>query len=432
MRIVSAAISSALLGLAFASVARWGGAKSWAAGIALATTPMELFLTGVVNPMAVEIAAATSAWVAGLLLAWGTERTPRTSLVTIFGISSTTAVLAAPLGPLWVGIMTLFVFALAPAARRRTLVRSVAVRRIATFVGAALVVGAGWDAAFGVVGDPQTSTVVRSGGSAVPRVLVASAHEVGYMVQQMIGVLGANDTVLPNGVYFTWLAATGALVFSALAWAPGRQRAGVAASAALVSLVPILIVAVQAGMGGRTTVTGAGMLPLAVALPLVAGAALARGVADSDGAVERIGHRLVGRVASVIGMAVVACDATAFVAVYRRFSVGTSGPLDPFASVPGGWQPPVPGVLLSLTSIAAATAVVAWLAFVSPPRGWEQLIRRRRGALAGEAAGIDPERSDHGWNETARPPGERSTQAPTGAADQPSVGEIVSGDSPCG
>ncbi len=368
MRLLSSATAAALLGLAFASLAGWARSKSWAAGLGLAMTPMELFLMGVVSPLGVEVAAATAAWVSGLLVVWEVRRQPPAALATVFAASAGVLALSTPLGPVWVAIMLPFLVLLTPPSRLRLLAGAPVVRRAIGFVGAAVVLGAAWDAVFPAGSSPHVTGTVRISGTA-PAKFVESAHQVGYMLSQMIGVLGPSDTVLPNGVYFTWLAATGAVVFSALAWAPARQRMGVAASAALASVVPILVVMVQAGGGGRVTITGADVLPVVIGLPLVAGAALAKGVSEREDAVQGIGPSLVGRLTSAVLTALVACDATAFVATYRRFSVGTAGPLDPLASVRQGWQPAIGGLLLTVLSFVAVTGVMYWLVFVCPPEG---------------------------------------------------------------
>ena len=68
MRLVSAVITAALLASAITAVHRSAAPLLLGVGLAVAVTPMVLFLGGLVNPSGPEIAAALAFWVCSLVL----------------------------------------------------------------------------------------------------------------------------------------------------------------------------------------------------------------------------------------------------------------------------------------------------------------------------------------------------------------------------
>ncbi len=101
-RLVSGALAAAMLALAVTSVRRCRGAPLLAGGVALAITPMALYLAAVVSPSGLEIASAISAWTAAMALASQRPSDLSASVVGALGISLSVLILTRALAPLWV------------------------------------------------------------------------------------------------------------------------------------------------------------------------------------------------------------------------------------------------------------------------------------------------------------------------------------------
>lgn len=67
-RLVTAAAVAALLAAAYAAAVTWRPSRLLVPAVALAASPMLLYLAGAVNPQPLEIAAAIATWVPALLL----------------------------------------------------------------------------------------------------------------------------------------------------------------------------------------------------------------------------------------------------------------------------------------------------------------------------------------------------------------------------
>ncbi len=374
MRVMSTVVQSLLLGLAVACVGVWGRSEIWAAGLALAMTPMVLFLEGTVDPNGMEIAAAIAAWTAGMLAVWEVPGEPPRALLRALGGSAAVLAVTRGASPLWVAVLGLFLVAVAPPRRRRQLLASKAARRQMVLVVAAGIGGTIWTVVAHAVAITPVGPKPPPSAS-VAQVLLLSAQHLGFMVSQMIGVLGWVDSELPSALYDVWIGLVGLLLFLVWAASPRRQARSVAGVLALGVVVPTLMIFSHARADG-ISLQGRDVLPLEVAVPIVAAAAVSsrRRVARASPAVApgpgqttdvTLGRWAVRRLAKVVLGATAICDMTALFAMYRRFSVGEAGPVDPFVHVRNGWQAPVSGPLVNVAYFALVVVLMAWLWRVS-------------------------------------------------------------------
>ena len=345
-RLVSGALSAAMLALAAVSLARCKGAPLLGAGLALATTPMVLYLAAVLNPNGLEISSAVSAWVAGLALASAPDSEMAAPSVSTLGFSVAVLVLARPLAPLWAAAIVVAVALVGMASPWRELLGRRATQVWLGTCGAALAAAAAWD----LYADP----FLTEPGSPIPPhtsetgVVVLAIERLDLLVSSSIGFFGWLDTPSPEAVIVTWLAVLGLLFLAGASLARAR---GVVALVGLLTawvVVPVAAAVLEARSEGILG-QGRDYLALAVGIPLVAGAVAGERFADRARAL---------RLVSIVVGLLAAGQLADFYAALRRYAVGLAGPLDAFSKAPGGWQPPVPGLVL-LVVFAMAMAAFA-------------------------------------------------------------------------
>lgn len=293
-------------------------------GLAVAITPMVVFTSATVSASSTEIAAGVAAFGAVLHLAYGGART-RLAWVSL-AVGGATLAVSRTLGPLWVVIVLATGVSLLRWAPARELVRRS--RRWAFPAGAvvalACAVGLGWQVAI----QPRPSLSLHAVGLA----FLHGFDGISASLQQEIGVFGWLDTSQVGLSYIIWGAIVWSLVTLALVLGSRRERLTLGVLVAVnMLLTPVLYAVVAAPAGGG--VQGRWLLPVAVAVPLLAGAVVARNARISD------------RATNALSVAVVATAAVVqFLAFYqngRRYAVGPSGALLYFRSSlwipPGGW-----------------------------------------------------------------------------------------------
>ena len=334
MRLVSVVLSAALLASAFAS-ARESAKPALPFGVALAVTPMVLFLAGSVNSSSMEVAAAIGFWAAlTCLLLTDREATPRQCSRLV--VAGGALILARPLSPLWAVLIVAAVVALAEKGQVRRVIRQIPVRRSLALLGAFRMVGVGWIVARDTIGGIATNHA--DAGHGLVTNMQLSLGKVTDQVLQMIGVFGWADTFSPSFVYMAWLIGVGMLSLLALTSVPLR-RALVLVGMAVVSLaLPAVLEALSSqsrgfGWFGRYT------LPLAVGVPIVA-------AAMANASLERLGRRLGWMICAMMSVAHI----LAFVFAMRRYTVGIH-----FFG-PSQWSPPVPALALAGAFASAAVA----------------------------------------------------------------------------
>jgi len=225
MRLLSALICCAFLASAFESAASSNWSRLGVFAVAVAVTPMVAFLSGTVNPNSVEIAAALSLWVSGLLLVTDDRLTTSRRLMARVGISGAVLVQMRGLSPLW---LVLIVGSLLAVADRRV-IASIRRNHLAwawsATVGASTAFALWWltnyDALAVVpVSVPRPDTPLTSQ-------IEVNLGKIDLLVRQMIGVVGWLDTQAPSLTYYIWLALVAVSLGAGLALGARRGARGV-------------------------------------------------------------------------------------------------------------------------------------------------------------------------------------------------------------
>ncbi len=343
-RLASGALSAAMLALAITSLRRCRGAPLLAAGLAVAITPMVLYLAAVINPSGLEIASAISAWTAAMALASQRPSDLSASAVAALGVSVSVLVLTRALAPLWVLFILAAFVGVGAASPVRDLLRK---RYVQGWLAVCVAAGA-----FSVAWDLLANPFLTEPGSPLPRgvteggIFQLALERLDLLVTSSIGQFGWLDAPSPYLVIVLWLGALGAVVLVGTCLARRRAAAvvvGTAVAWVAVPIVTIMSTANQEGILGQ----GRDFMGLAVGIPIVA--AVIAGERFSD-------HRATLRLTSVVIILLTACQVIDFYAALRRYTVGTKGPLDAFSSVAGGWDAPIPAVALVIVFVAAMVA----------------------------------------------------------------------------
>ncbi|HKN40526.1 MAG TPA: DUF2142 domain-containing protein, partial [Acidimicrobiia bacterium] len=359
------------------------------AGIALAVTPMALFLAGSLSPSAEEVAGGVC-FAAGLLAVLRDRPPPARAWV---AVAAGGVVLAASrsLGPYFVvvvaGVMVV-AFGVKQAWRR---VRGawVAAAVATVLIGAACLANLVWEAT------QQPHTVWRL--SLLEHLKWGRLPSLG---QEMVGVFGWLEFKLPHPTYWIWGILT--LVLVGLAVAVGRWRERVALVGMVVG-VGLLGLAFHAVLPVETgfDVQGRYLLPIAVAIPLIAAEVLVRRRA-------RLPARALGAFALTAAAVTAFLQGLAWYVNAHRYAVGTSGPRWFLGraewSPPGGWL-----VWIVLAGVGTAClGLGGWLA--AAPRTLSPRARRTGSGPVptGELPSERPDSPAAGEYAPAGPPGGRS------------------------
>jgi hypothetical protein len=309
-------------------------------GFVLAVTPTVLWLAGSINPSAVEISAAIC-FTSGLLVvtrpappAW-----PAWAAVMAGGLllASTRA-----LGPYFVGAIALLVLlargrAVIDIVRRQT--------RLAAVAAGVVVVGLGlnvvWEQRYQPHLDVTPGALSHWHWERLPS-----------LGREMVGVFGWLEWHMPNPVFYFWGLLLLILIGVAIWRGAWFERLAVVAAAALTIAVSLSLHSILPAQTGYD-VYGRYVLPLAVALPLIAADVVVRRARRAD-------RRPLMFVASATALAVAVIQGFAWFINARRFAVGTSGPRWFLShaqwSPPGGWAIWVAITFAGTAALALAAA----------------------------------------------------------------------------
>ena len=351
-RLATALMASACIATAFGDMDRLGS-RLGRVGVAVATTPTVFFLSGVVNPSALEIVAALATWTSGLVLlheAAHAESTGRSA--GRFVLAASVLLLSRQLAPLWLAVAAVVIvvgYCGRPAAR--SLWGS---RRVRTGAGAVAVAGAFQLWWIFTVWKPKGDRTVRLDDAQGVITRLSIGRLTGEF-RQMIGVFGWLDTPSPELTYLLWTTAVGALVLLGFACSSRRQRWALGLLMLAVVALPVLIEVRQAPEYGLSW-QGRYTLPIAVGVPLLAGVAAEGWWRDRGISTVSLARMVVG----CVGVAHVA----AFWQHLRRYTVGANGRLLFFRSPL--WHAPVASWLLLggyIVGIAAYLMVTTGVPF---------------------------------------------------------------------
>jgi hypothetical protein len=257
-RLVSLLLCAGLLGVAFAVTrGRWV-----LVGLLAALSPMTLFLAATFNPSGVEISAGIAFAAVTVALA---SRTPSRLVWWAFLASGALLAVSRPVGFVWV-VMDIALLAglIGPRAfahlfgDRPGILSRVALGGVAL----AAVSTVAWESAIGHSPHSSWSQAWHEIGK--------SAHQLQAIVNQFVGNFGWVDSPMPHVAMLLALSAYGALIVVALALAGWRGRLSLLAFAA-VTIVVAFVLDAAAQLPFGFGVQARYVMPVAVALPILAG-----------------------------------------------------------------------------------------------------------------------------------------------------------------
>lgn len=293
-------------------------------GLVAAVTPMVIFTGAIVNPSGPEIASAV-AFVAGLLRVTRDGRSPAWVWGALAVSGAALAVSRSP-GPMWLVFDCLAVIVVMGYGRARAIVRDA--RRPALLTTAVIVVAslasAAWQATYG----PPSSVGVRDFAHAIPHAL----DILGSLLDAEVGLFGWLDSAMPGWAVLAWQALVVAILATALLVGDRYRRCTLVA-------VTIACLGVSAGYAasyrvitGVQDAQGRHLLPIAVAVPLIAGEIVHR---NREKLRMLDAHRLFVPVAFTAG----ALHLVAWYWNARRHGQGIYGSYNLFESP--AWSPPL-------------------------------------------------------------------------------------------
>ncbi len=364
MRLISAALCSALLATAFCAASRSRSPLALL-GVAVAVTPMVIYLAGVVNPGGFEISAAVCVFCTGFTVFGNPHLRRSRFLLGWLALSSGILVQTRGLSPLFLAISLATLLALFGFKPLRDALRSDVGKAGAAFVGACSVFALVW---FGLVNSLDVMT--QSGGPSPARgipLLVDSFQHFFSIVPQMIGVFGDVDTPSPVFVFAIWYAALVLVVGVGLTRGKARSLGILVAITAVGVGLPVLVTALEAprlGFIGQ----GRDWLPLEVLLPMVAAYAAGQTTNTRPGNaplaarhISEAQRRLLipgAVVTAIAGLGI--AQVAALVELLHRYRNGLGHPLNFFGPAP--WNPPVPAAALIAVAVVLTALACTWLA----------------------------------------------------------------------
>jgi hypothetical protein len=360
MQAASVVLCSIFLALAVATARMWSSSALMVPAIAVAATPMALFLSSSVNPSGLEVAASVAMWTAATVLVAEHLASPPKALVAVLAASTGALVWTRPTALVW---PVMVVAVLAPAAWGRLQPGVLLRADILTSAGGFAITALG--AVLWVVLAGATSVLKNF----VPLPATSSFHQVvsfviGHfpsLLAQGVGNFGWLDTPVPRFVLAAWALLGAALVAVAIVHGSrvhGSKRTLASLLIAVltsffVPVVSLVAVAHSYGYAGQ----GRYFLAIWAGVPLVAVGLVGAGTA----------RRWARPLTIATGVLVASGQAVAFYWALRRYIVGIPGPLiwsENRASGRPQWHPPVPGWWL--LGIFVALSVVYGVAISRP------------------------------------------------------------------
>ncbi len=273
MRVVSAALSSLFVAAAVAVSICYAKSPLILLGVAIGSTPLLMFLAGVVNPAGLEAAAAVATWTSGVVMLRQYRGRPPKELVTIFILSAVIFELIRGLSPFWLFltavVLTISVSptTLANLLRYRYAKRGAAI--ILLFGGCAVA----WIFSFNTLNLYSRTKVSYSMGEM--KILEIALGRSMQFIHQIIGVFGWNDTSSPFGSYLIYICIVATLILLALLLGERHDVYALASLIAMVILMPILISSSQVHTIGFSW-SGRDSLPIAVGIPILSAETISR------------------------------------------------------------------------------------------------------------------------------------------------------------
>lgn len=352
-RAAMAALCLALLIAAGFLLTNGRGGRAALVGLVLCLSPMVLFLVGELAASGPEVAASVCLMAAALALTRDDGPALPAAVWAALAASALVLTTSRSVGPVWLVVLLAVVVALRGPRVALEVARSH--RRAAAMTAAVSAVGVVATVVWRVIVEPKPAVRV----SDVVGGLWPGLRQVPSVLAQGIGSFGWFDVDMPWPLYAVWAVLVVALVGLALTVGSARERGVLVALVALEVVGTVVFFAVVI----RPTspdfkMQGRYVLPLLVALPLVAGEVL-------GGHPRRVASVLRDRVSTVFPVATVAAVAVhglAWVANARYYQDGAVFRRE----YPARWEPWGGWPLWAL--VAAGAVALAWLALVAGGR----------------------------------------------------------------
>jgi Predicted membrane protein (DUF2142) len=381
MRAMSALVVALLLGLAFAAVTTWGRSSMLLVGLTVTITPTVLYLGGVVNPSAMEIAGGVLLWAALAVMVFHRADDPPRGLVASAVVG---AVALCASRPLSTGFFVLIVGSIA-LFRPRTCRALLRLRRVQ--IGAVVsLAGAFVSGMFVLFARSYKVEEFRL----TPQTTFGYVSEVigrgGRSLRQVIGSFGSPNFSVPEPVLGVWLVAGFGIIAVALLLARRRDALVLVGLVAFLGFIlPFVIVYSHIKTDGVVW-QGRYSLPLIAGFPIVSGLLIGERYPAALSALRR-------RIGFVVLPALCFGWVTAFYWVLRRYTVSlSSNATDAFAHDVNYWPPPVPAIAIFAVLTLATVAFATWIFFEG------SLADRRR------AGPHHPRVSNHAIRSSTSPP----------------------------
>lgn len=360
MRIASALVVSGFLALSAALVCTWRRRTLPLIGLAVATTPMVLFLGGTVNPNSLEITATLAAFTGMLTIVRERQSSIVRSAVIVLAGAAVAGNMRG-LSVLWLVVALLVPLVLLRGSELLALLRRRPVQVAIAGSALAFIAAAVWlfstNSLGAAVDDPITETITPGVGAPWYYGAWWTFQATLDYLQGAIGIFGWLDTPAPLFVFAVWATLMGGLLVLAVVLLRGRALVFAALLVGATVALPPIMQAVYITDGGIIW-QGRYILPVLVCAAL----GLATMLADVLPSPAGTWHRLV----VVVAVLWSAAQLHAFATALRRYTVGLDASwADMLTSA--DWAPPG-GLALSLVGFALVAASAPVLAAVAVRR----------------------------------------------------------------
>jgi hypothetical protein len=344
MRIISGALTAWFLAWACTSAARSARPRFAVSIVVFAATPMVSFLGGSVNPNGLEIAAAISAWVNGILLLTTKTTGDRALFLRRAAISMMAFTLTRGLSPLWLAVLvTTLVIAFARREHFAWL-RTKAWKWPAA-VCAAAVAGGVWT----IAAKTLTLNVNKERGDAGywegMGVLWAGGDRIQFYLQGTIGIFGWLDAWMPRVSQMPWMTCALVIVFTTLRYGSSRLRYAFALLLTCVVALPFLIEAANYNTSGL-------VWQPRYTMPISLGLMLLCGIALSSSQTWQPSMRIQRRTSIVLCITALWTNVAGLLYALGRTMTGNES----FA-FSGNWAPPLPVAVLAVVQLGVFAAL---------------------------------------------------------------------------
>jgi hypothetical protein len=372
-RMISAALSAAMLAWAFVTLIRWSRYGLMLAALLACASPMLAHLAGSINPNSLEIAAGIAMFSGAIPLLVGRPERSFKPLVWLTGVSAVLLASLRALGPLWLlaGLSAL----LLPQSRTylRLLWSHRLVKAWTIAIGGSLAFAVAWTIGMKTGDVPMPSDGGFRYGYAQAILIYFDSWD--NYLRGLVGVAGWFDVFMPNPFYWAWICAVASLVILALAVSGWQERWRFFVIFLGGVIAPGVLQVIEVKSTGFIS-QGRYMMPLLVAVPLLAAFIVERGVLTA-----KLSHSMTKLFCVLLLPSHLVLLVYAMVRWQRGMKyMHVPSYLNPLA---GTWHPQT-GSLLPLLIMVVGMAVVGWVFWRAPALAAAVPVPS---SLAGEASG---------------------------------------------